>query len=98
MGNDSTNEYKGLTPLRFFKEDFSLSDIIKSEFLEKFKEGFSVDEAIPVSLSIAVRDDNDMGELVSFTHPKPEDLRNNVVLVDINSKNSFKKIMKVFEE
>lgn len=85
-------------PLQFFKKDFSLNDIIKPEILKKFKEEFDVDEAIPVSLAIAITDKNNTKELVSLTHQTPEDIVNGIILVAMNNRDSFEKVKKVFKE
>jgi len=95
MSKEKNNER---IALRFFEEDFSLSDIIKPEILKKFKEEFEVDEAIPINLAIGLKKDNNFNEIVSLTHQKPEDLIDRIVLVEINHRGSFDKVIKVLKE
>jgi len=94
---DEEKSYEGKS-LRFFKEDFSLSDVVRPKILQKLKKEFDVDEAIPINLSIGLKNKDNIEEIVSLTHQKPEHESKRILLVDINDIDSFDKVKKVLEE
>lgn len=98
MNNEEKND-NDWKPLQVIKKDFDLVNYVDSNLLDCLKESFDVDEAIPLNLTIFVKNKEDKkGEIISFNHQTPEDMTNKDVLIDLNERDSFEKVKKAVEK
>lgn len=84
--------------LRILKEGISLKDIFKDEFLNKLNENFEDLDIFPVGVAFALEKDDIDVDMINLAFRSDEDIKNNLVIIDVqkNPKN-MEKIIKVFE-
>ena len=84
--------------LRILKEGISLKDIFREDFLNKLDENFEDLDIFPVGIVFTVEKDDIDVDLINLVVRNDDDIKNNLVMIDVqkNPKN-LEKIIKVFE-
>lgn len=70
--------------LRILKEGISLKDIFKEEFLNKLDENFGELEIFPVGVAFALKNGEITEDMVNLTYRDDEDIKNNILLIDVS--------------
>lgn len=84
--------------LRILKEDVSLKDIFKEEFLEKLNENFGDIDIFPVGVAFAVQKEDITDDIIQLNYRNDDEIKNNIVMIDIqNNPEYIKKIINSFK-
>ncbi|MBE6505310.1 MAG: hypothetical protein E7Z73_06170 [Methanobrevibacter millerae] len=84
--------------LRILKEGISLKDIFKDEFLNKLNDNFEDLDIFPVGVAFAVEKDDIDVDMINLAFRSDEDIKNNLVIIDVQKNpENMEKIIKVFE-
>lgn len=75
----------GVKCLRILKEDISLKDIFKEEFLNKLNENFEDNEIFPVGVAFILKNGEITEDMINLTYRNDEDISNNTIIIDVNN-------------
>jgi len=84
--------------LRVLQEDVSIKDIIKEDFLVKLEKNFEDINIFPVGIAFALEKENIDVDMINLAYRNDDDIKNNIVLIDVQKDpKNMEKIRKVFE-
>lgn len=84
--------------LRILQGDMSLKDMFNEEFLNKLNDSFGDLDIFPVGVAFAVEKDDIDVDLINLAFRNDDDIKNNLVLIDVQKNpDNMEKIRKVFE-
>lgn len=80
--------------LKILKDETSLKDIFKEEFLNKLSENFGELDVFPVGIALAVQKEDITEDIIQLTHRNDDEIKKDIVLIDIqNDYNHMSKII-----
>lgn len=71
--------------LRILKENISLKDIFKEEFLNKLNKNFEDNEILPVGIAFILKNEEITEDMINLTYRNDEDISNNTIIIDVNN-------------
>lgn len=84
--------------LRILQGGMSLKDMFNEEFLNKLNDSFGDLDIFPVGVAFAVEKDDIDVDLINLAFRNDDDIKNNLVLIDVQKNpDNMEKIRKVFE-
>lgn len=90
-------DYEGKI-LRLIKENTSIEEFLKPEFVESLRNNFDGFDVVPIALSVVIEKDNVTQDNITLIHKNKDYADNNQILIDLDDPKNLKKILDSLKE